>query len=815
MLDGGGHDMWMAARGLLRARGFSLAVVLTLALGVAGATVMFALIEGVLLRPMPVQDQDRLVVAWKELRLGNVAHWPITKSEIEAIRDGSRLVESVAGVSYNGAKDSPTTEDGRPFSLVGTYVTGDFFDVLDVEPLLGRTLKPADDVPGAEGVLVITHDLWQRRYGGSHDVLGRRLGEEHPLTIVGVMPPDVAYPRGVEAWTTVTTASARAANPTFRDAIPNELDLVARLRPGVSLDQARSELQALIGRLEADAPPGGPRDSRVVVQTWMDVVVGHVRTPMLALFAAVGLLLLIATANVANLLLLRGEARHGELAVRAALGARPFRLARQALAEGLLLGFGGGVVGLVAASLTLPAVVALVPGGLPRVESIRLDPAVALFALGAGVLAALLAAVAPALRSARLDVRAQLSGARQVGSTRGVQRGRRALVVAQVALALVVVAAATLLTRSVRRLEAVDMGMAADRLVLVGLAQPHRERSPEPGRHLRFLDDVVDELQAAPAIEAATPINNVPYSGTGGWDVGTFTAEGQGLDQVEANPSLNFEAVHPGYFDAFGVTVVRGRPFVDGDRQDAPAVVVLSEDVTTHLWPGEDPVGKRLKLGGPDSDDPWRTVVGVVGRTRYRELVDPRPTLYVPAEQLFVSADILAIRTPSPLGPLTDLIRERVAAVEPTVLVTWVTPFSTFVEQPMARPRFDAFLIGVFGVAALSLAVVGLYAVIGTWVRQRHGELGVRMALGATPSRIRRLVLGEGLRLAAAGAAIGLAGSALVSRHLEELLFEVAPLDPLSLLGAAGLLVVASLVASYLPARLATQVDPLEVLKGP
>lgn len=807
-----GHDLRLAGRSLLRARGFTLTALFTLALGITGATVMFALIEGVLLRPMPVREQERLLVGWRELP--SLAHWPIERREIDAIGEGSRFLEQVAGVSYNGAQPGTMVEDGTASSITGTYVTGAFFEVLGARPLLGRALGRADDVPGAEGVLVITHALWQRRYGGSPDAIGRRLMVgEHGFRIVGVMPPDVAYPPGVEAWTTVTATAATLSNPVFREAVGHELDLVARLRPGATLEQASDEMQGLVASLEAEAPPGGPRGSRVVVRSFADVVVGDVRAPMLVLFAAVALVLLIATANVANLLLLRGEARREEVAVRAALGAGPARLARQACAESLLLGLASGLVGLFVASWALPVLVALVPEGLPRTESLRIDRAVVLFALGAGLLAAALAAVAPALRSTRVDVLFELRGGRQVGHDRRVQGGRRALVVAQVALAVTIVAAAGLLTRSLLRLESVDTGLAAGRLVFAGLSLPEAKYA-DPERHLRFLSDVVEQLEGAPGIAGATPVNTPPFSGTGGWDVGVFTALGQGPEEVRANPSMSFEAVHPNYFATLGVTIVRGRSFEEADRAGAPEVVIVSDDMAARVWPGQDPIGQRLKFGGPDSSNAWRTVVGVVRPTRYRELVEPRPTLYVPAEQLFVSAQILVLRTALPPAQVAGLLRERVAAVDPDVPVTWMAPFTELRARPLARPRFNALLISMFAVVALLLATVGVYAVMGTHVRQRYPDLGVRVALGATPADVHRLVLGEGLRLAGLGAVIGLVGAVAATQLLGGFLFDVRPLDPVSLLGAALLLVAASAVASYLPARRATRADPLAVLRA-
>jgi predicted permease len=804
------QDLRLAWRGLCRARGFTGSAVLTLAVGIAGTTVMFALVEGVLLRPLPVREQDRLVVAWIERREVGATHWPLPVRDIDVIGKESRTLERVAGVGHTGADPLVAIENGVAGYINGASVSGDFFEVLGVDPLLGRALTRADDVTGAENVLVIAHRLWQRRYGGSHDVLGRRLIlADRPFTIVGVMPPDVEYPRGVEAWVTVAALTSTLTNPAFRV----DVDLVARLGPGITIDQAASELQGLIARIDAGAPAGGLRDRTPVVRSYTDVVVGDVRPAMLVLFGAVALVLLIASANVANLLLMRGEARRPELAVRAALGASPGRLTRQLLAESLVLALAAGVAGLAVASWTLRALVALVPDRLPRAGSVRIDAGVVLFTTAVAFLTAVLAGFMPALSAARLDLVSELrSGGR--GATGSAARyGRRALVVAQVALAVAVVAAAGVLTRSLLRLQAVDMGLAADRLIFVELSLP-RPKYADPARHLRFLDDVVAELEAASHIAAATPLNVQPFSGVGGWELPMFTAEGQSAARAAGNPSLNLESIHPNYFETFEVTLVRGRPFKAADRQGAPDVVIVSEDVAARTWPGEDPIGKRIKFGGPDRTDPWRTVVGVARPTRYRELTELRPTLYLPAEQFIVAARMLALRTASPLALVAGLARERVRAVDPDVQVMRVTPFSELLDEPLARPRFNAFVIAVFGAAALLLAAVGLYAVMAAYVRQRYPEIGIRVALGATASDVRRLVLGEGLRLAALGAALGLVGAVVASRLLRGLLFEIDPLDPVSILIAALLLVGVSALASYMPARRAVGVDPIATLRA-
>ena len=808
------HDLGLAWRGLRRARAFTGAAVLTLAVGIGGTTAMFALIQGVLLRPLPVPEQDRLILAWKALPTAGAAHWPFRAPEIDVISRESRVLESVAGVSYY---DHPSpfaaVENGSASSISGAAVAGDFFRVLGVKPILGRALNRADDVIGAESVLVITHGLWQRRYGGSRDVIGRRvIMNERPFAIVGVMPPQVECPHGVEAWMTVAASASTVTNPPFREGVLRDIDLIARLRPGATIEQARSELLGLAPRLEVDAPPDAVRGWTPVVRSYEDVVVGDVRPALLLLFGAVGLVLLIASANAANLLLLRGEARRPELAVRAALGAGPGRLARQLLAESLLLALAAGLVGLAVTWWTLRALVALVPDGLPRVESVRIDAGVLLFTVAVAFLTAALAGLTPALSVARADLVAHLRRGGRGATGSAARRGRRGLVVAQVALAVTVVAAAGLLTRSLLRLQAVDMGLATDRLLFVRLALPQAKYA-DGARHLQFLEDVVARLEATPGIVGATPVNTPPFAGTGGWDAPEFTAEGQSVKQAATNPALNLESVHPSYFDTFGVPLVRGRGFTGADRRGAPDVAVVSEDLAARTWPGEDPIGKRIKFGRLESAEPWRTVVGVARPTRYRELVRLRATLYVPAAQFIAAAEMLVLRTASPPAVVAGLVRERVRAIDPDVQVAQVAPFRDLLHGPLARPRFNAFLIGVFGVAALLLAAIGLYAVIAASVRQRYTEIGVRVALGATVSDVRGLVLGEGLRLAGLGAAIGVAGAAAATRLLRGLLFEVHPLDPASMLGAALLLIGVSALASYLPARRATHVNPIALLR--
>jgi predicted permease len=808
------HDLRHAWRDLRRARGVTATGVLTLAIGIAGTTVMFTLTQGVLLRPLPVPHPERLVAGWKKLRAADgMSHYPYRDREIESLARGSRTLESVAAIGYNGVWRSLVFENGTPGYVDTMSVTGDIFRVLGVAPLLGRVLGPADDAFGAEGALVITHGLWQRRYGGAHDVLGRRIVmSQRPFTIVGVMPPDVEYPPTVQAWLTVRAEAATMAEPAFREGVVRDLDLFARLRPGVTVAQAAAELQAASHAFEAIAPADAPRGQTPVLRTYEDVIKGDVRTPMLVLFGAVGLVLLIATANVANLLLLRGEARRSELAVRAALGATRGRLARQALAESLVLSLAAGVLALAASRWMLGGLIAVLPDRLPRPDSVRIDAGVFLFTLAMAFLAASLAGVAPALSSARVDVVAYLRSGGRGATPRTARQGRRALVVAQVVLAVVVVAGSALLTRTLLRLQSVDMGFAADRLVLVVLDLP-QARYADKARHRQFLDAIVARLGASPGVQAATPVNSGPYAGRAGWDAPSVTGEGQTAEQAAENPSLNFESVEPGYFETFGVTLLRGRGFTDRDRGGAPEVAVVSEDVAARLWPGRDPIGRRLKFGDPTSKEAWRTVVGVARPTRYRELAHPRPTLYFPALQFFTAASTFVVRSAEPVGRVAEIARQAVREVDPGVAVLRVTPFAEALDGPLARPRFNAYLIGVFAGAALLLATIGVYAVIAASVRQRYAEIGVRVALGATRADVRRLVLGEGVRLAALGAAIGVGGALLAGRLVRDLLYDVQPHDPLSLAAAAASLVAVAALASYLPARRAVRLDVMAMLR--
>lgn len=811
------QDLRLALRGVGHAKAFYVTAVLTLAIGMAGATVMFTLIRGILLRPLPVPDENRLVVSWRVPLAGTTIHVPYRSGDIDAIAQDSRVFEEVSAVGYNGAFEQTWQDGARRFTADTAAVMGRFFAVAGVKPYVGATLTVDHDRLGTERAIVLSFSAWQRLFGGNADVVGRTLVMRgHAFRVVGVMPADFDYPPGVEVWTTLAALAQGEAIEAYRVGLLRDVELIARLRPRVTPQQAEAELANLMARLDAEAPGGDGRGFtrfRPVVRTYKDVVVGDIDTALTVLFAAVGVILLIAAANVANLLLMRGEARRSELVVRAALGASRGRLVGALVAESLVVALLAGAVGLVLSYWSLQSVTTLVPDGLPRPAAIRIDVVVVAFAVALAFFSAMLAGAVPALAASRLDLVDQLRAGGRGAAGAVSARGRRVLVAAQVALAVTVVAGAGLLGRSLQRLQSADMGLMADRIVLAELDVP-RDRYADPGRHRRFLDAVTTRLGAAPGVEAVTPINVQPFAGATGWELPRFTAEGQTADQVAANPALNFEAVYQPHFSTLGIAILRGRAFSGEDRDGAPKVAIVSDAVAAAAWPGQDAVGKRIKFGGVESRNEWLTVVGVAVSTRYRELAIPRPTLYIPAEQFGITAGRLAIRTAAPVEFVAGVLGEAVKEADPAVNVTRVAPYVDYLRLPLARPRFYTLLLTVFAAAALLLSAVGLYGVMAASVRQRFREIGVRVALGATASDVRLLVMREGLRLSLMGAVAGLVLAMASTRVLRGLLFEIEPLDPATLSSAAVVLVAAALLASYVPARRATKVDPIEVLRA-
>lgn len=801
------EDLGYVVRGLWRSRTFSLAAVLTLAAGAAGAILVFAIVRGVLLRSLPVRDQPQLIVAWRDLPAAGFHHHPFGDHAIERAAADSRRFTAVAGVDANGSGRDVLVVDGLAIDVRGALVTGRFFEVLGATPVLGRTLTATDDVDGAEPVVVIGEGLWRSRYAASPAILGRRvtLGERR-FTIVGVMPADLDYPAGVQLWRPTHTVPTDGP---FGDAARREVDLVARLHPGVTMAEATASLQALLRHLETEeAGDGWPRGFVASVRSFEDAIVGAARRPLLALLGAVGLVLIVACANVANLQLMRAEGRRAELAVHAALGAGRGRMARQVVLETLVLSAGAAAAALPLGWWGVRTLMTALPAGLPRPESVRLDAGVVAFVLALTLLMTALTAFPAASFVRRGSIVDALGHAGR--SATPSTRGRRALVLAQVALAVAIVAAAGVLVRTLVHLRTLDTGLSEDRLLFAELSLSGA--AAERARHAQVLDAVVARVTSLPGVVAATPVNAWPYGGS--WDVPAFTADGQDAVAAAANPALNLEAIGPRHFETLAVPMVRGRAFTLDDRAGTPAVAIVSADLAAGTWPGRSAIGQRLKMGGPDSRETWLTIVGVAARTRYRELTAPRPTLYLPAAQFLDTAERLAIRTSVPPDSVAPLIREQVESVDPGVRVVRVAPFSAIVAELLAQPRFQAGVSGAFALAAAALSAIGLYAVLAASIRQRQREIAIRIAVGATPGTIGRLVAAEAAWLTAIGTAIGVGGALLGGRLAGDALVGVASLDAVALGGAVGLLLVAAGLAAYWPIRRATRIDPVIALRA-
>jgi putative ABC transport system permease protein len=797
-------DLRYATRTLWQAMGFTLAATATLALGIASATLLFALVNGILLEPLPVRDPARLVAAWKRTATGTFSHYPFGADAIKEVKHHARSFVSVGAFAYNGAMEFPAIESDVASYLTTAVVDGDFFRVLDATPLLGRTLTAADDATGAERVLVIDERLWAQRYDRATDVLGRRLRLfEDTFTIVGVVPA-VDLPRGAQAWVTFHGGDA---SPSSKEVLRHDQDFVARLRQGVTIAQATAELEALTEDYERRT------GSRFVpsVKTYTEEVIGDVRTPVMMLFGATLLVLLIACANVGNLVILRGEGRRTQFALRAALGAGRAHLARQVGAEALVLCALGGACGLLLAYWALDVVVALSPRDLPRVDFLRIDWRVVLFSLAATVVAAVAASIVSTLVSTRVTGTILSSGSSRFAST-AFPQSRRALVVTQVALSVTIVAGAGVLTRTLLQLQSAEMGFAASRMAFVELFLP-------PGRYQEakvrrpFLEELSARVRSIPGVEDVVPIAVSPYAGLSGWDMPSWVAEGQGPAEAARNPGLDLQSVYPGHFESMGIPVLEGRGIHRFDREGGMRVAVISENAARQVWPGQSALGKRLKWGGVGSDAPWFTVVGVAATTRYRELAAPRASVYLPAAQFVDGATTLAVRSSVPLASIAGALRDRVRELDRSVFVIRTQSFDDYVAGPLARPRLLAVLANVFGTVALILAAVGLYGVLAAFVRQSTREIGVRIALGARARHVRALVLGEAVRLAAIGFALGLAGAFASSRVLSGLLFGVAPMDPSTLAAAAAILILTIFAACYFPIRRAVRIDPGALLR--
>ena len=818
------RDLSYTARTLRRSPTFTITVVLILGLAIGISSAMFAVFRAVLLERLPVSQQDR-VVELSGVAGGAASEVPISPAQVRRLRDHTRTLQAVAGLAHWRVLDETLTDGDRRLALREAVVTDGFFTVLGANPAVGRLFRQGDEVPwgaNASGTgipMVLSHAAWRRDFGGDSAVVGRTLRSPKMnwvMTVVGVAPAGLDYPRGVDFW---------IASPY------GSLDVVARLAPGATPEAARQEFQSFLAHDPDEIRFITANTLGAQIHTLPQMVIGDARPALLALTAAVVLLLVLACTNVGNLLLLRAAGRVGEMAIRRAVGASTADLARQLLTESVLLAIAGGLLGVAVARLLLDMLVRLAPRGLPRSDVIALGGTP--FAIGALVTAVtvLMFGVVPSMAAMRFDLSSPLHANTRSGTEgRRLRRARQSLVASQIALALVVLAGAGLVVRSLRRLMALDMGYAAEHVTMLNFSLPWSKyasdcqpkgatTSADSVRWSRCADAanftaherVMANLRAIPGVVAVSPEAVPPFLGANVW-MGRFAAQDQSDAESRDNPWFAFDAVGPDYFRAMGVPIVDGRGFSDADREDSPRVAVITEGVARRLWPNQSAVGKRLRPGEDHSPDSLITVVGVARDFHYRVYRESTPTIFRPYRQVLAQG-YLILRTNGPAIAPTALRRAVEDAGGGAVFIH-AQSMDDLIAPQLTTPRFDALLLSIFALAAVVLATVGLYGIMASAVSQQQRELGIRMALGATAGDVRWMVFRQALIVASAGVAIGLAGALAGARALTSMLFGIAPTDPATLAGVSLLLLGIAAGAASIPARRATAIDPARALRA-
>ena len=802
LLDALGCDVRYAARTMRRSPAFTTTAVLTLALGIGANTAMFSVVNAVLLRPLPYPDSDRLVQMWstnpKANRWGMWTAYP----RFEDWRRENTVFEEMATartwvISIKGGD--------HPESLFGVMTSSQVFQLLRVQPMLGREFLPEEDQPGHDHVILLSYGLWQRRFGSDPAVIGRtvNVGQEN-YTVIGVMPADFRFSPDLRASYRVDAWFPPAPDPSRNERGSNNYYTFARLKPGVTLAQAQAEMDAINEGLAEKHSED--RELGVKVVGWQRQVGSEVRPALLILLGAISLVLLIACANVANLLLARGAVRQREAALRQALGAGHGRLIRQFMTESMLLAVCGGVAGLLLAYEGLHLFIRLAPD-IPRLNETTIDPHVLIFSAVLTLGTGLIFGIAPALQGSRTDLQDSLkeSGNRLTsGATRA--RARNVLVVAEMALALMLLAGAGLLVRSFVRVQQVDPGFNPKNLLTAFVMLPP-SKYPEPRRQAQFFYEVMERIASLPGVECAGGADSAPMLTN---DTGPVSIEGH---PVEPEIQAERPKITPDYFRAMGIPLLRGRTFAWADNEGSLPVAIISESAARQYWPDEDAMGKRVKL--EDGSAPvWRQVIGIVGDVRQDSVVEAaRPEVYAPLLQAPVPYMALIVRTRTQPAALTAAVRQAVMAVDKDQPLFQVEIMQQVVDDSVAGRRFQMSLLAVFATIALGLAAIGIYGLMSYTVNQRTHEIGIRMALGAKRGEILHLVVRHGMMLAIVGVVLGTVGALLLTRFLSSMLYGVGANDPTTLLSVATLLIGVAALASYIPARRATRVDPMVALR--
>ena len=814
------QDLKYGIRMLARVPGFTLVAVLTLALGIGASTAVFSIVNAVLLKPLPYPHAERIIFPWRQSPPGIDLGYNEIPWGARSLRNFQQDVKAFQEVGAFEAGGFNLTGTGDPVRVDGVRASAGFFRTLGVSPVFGRTFLDEEDHSGHDHEVILGYGLWQRRFGADPQIVGRNIelnGESY--AVVGVMPPDFAFPRGEEMpgsfqfprrpemWVPIIT------DPSLDPTTPDELAVIALLKPGVSLPEAQAALNAFASDREKEFPQGHGWFNSLVTPLATQVA-GETRRPLILLLGAVGVVLLVACANVANLLLARSLGRRREFTLRSALGAAQGRLVCQLLTESFLLALIGGAVGLLFGESAIRFVKSFGPVNIPRLHEVQLDPRVFLFALAVTLATGLLFGLAPALGAARENLADALKeGGQRSGSAPGRQRLRNALLVCEVALALVLVIASGLLVRTFLHLLRVDPGFNATRVLTFELTLPEA-KYPDKDKIAALYRKVLDQLRNIPGVQSAGLASPMPMSG--GQESTAFLIPGRPAHELNGLQTFaSYTIASPGYFSAIGTPILRGRPFLDSDTAGSQPVAIISKTLADQFYPGENPIGKSIKL--PPKKYPVMTIVGIAADVKHFTVREKTgPEFYVVYTQKPYPAMLtmqVALRTQADPRAVIASAREVVRSVDPGLPVAKVSTLATLVADSMTQSRFAMLLLTAFAVLALLLASIGIYGVISYAVAQRTQEFGVRLALGAQPHNVFTMILGQGARLAGLGIALGIIAAFGVARLMRALLFGVAPVDLVTFTVVPALLLAVALLACYLPARRATRVDPIVALR--
>jgi putative ABC transport system permease protein len=804
-------DLRYAFRQLLKSPSFSGTAILALALGIGATTAMFAVIYAFLLRPLPYAEPENLVMLQsRSTRSGS----DLGVNYLDFV-DWQKQSSSFSDMAFFNLRWNGNLEPagGTTETLKTTFTTANLFTLLGVQPALGRNLTRADDERGAPKVMLISERLWKRSFGGNPAIIGRDVRlDGTPRTIVGVMPTGFRFPFQTDLWVPMASVFGMSDNRSWRAD-----QAIGRLKREATAQQAQAEMALIAERLALQYPDTNKEIGAAVVPL-RDHFAGDVRFSLILLLASCGGVLLIACANVSQLLLARATTRERELSVRAALGASRWRLARQVLTESVLLAFMGSAAGVVLAYWLVDVVAASIPIELPFWIRIDLNPSVLAFSIVVSCLTALLAGSLPALQAARVEISQSLKTAGgNTGGTGAGARSREILTIAQVAVSIVLLVGASLVLRSMLKLKEVNPGFDARNVLMMEVNPTYSSDEPSQAWVDRFAR-LLQRIGEMPEVEVVGANNSPPFVAQRPWNRAEFTAEHQSVDEQSRNPPANFQTVSSRYFQTVRIPLVGGRLFDERDKLEAEYVCMISERLATRLWPAADAIGKRVKLGKPEGgpNPDWMTVIGVVGDVRHQALgAEPGPDLYKPSTQLAWKQMHFLVRAREGIKPLSlaPALRKEVAAAAPEVGVFNFVSLGDEVANSLWQQRLRGWLLGFFSVVALTLAAAGLYGAVAYGVAQRTREIGIRMALGATPGSVLRLVLGQGMRAVAIGLVAGIGGALILSRVLRASLFGISGND-LTSYGAACLLLAATAgIAALIPARRASLINPMEALR--